>query len=72
MRTNGLRERWRRKFPHTIDSRHGFAVADKILARQFKPARPNQAWVSDIIYVRTRSGWLYLAVLCWICWSGSC
>jgi transposase InsO family protein len=54
MRTNGLRERWRRKFPHTSDSRHGFAVADNILARQFKPARPNQAWVSDIIYVRMR------------------
>ena len=34
-----------------------------MLNRQFNPTRPNQAWVADITYVRTRSGWLYLAVV---------
>lgn len=63
MRANGLRARWQRKFTHTTDSRHGLPVADNALARQFKPDKPNQAWASDITYVRTRSGWLYLAVV---------
>lgn len=63
MRSNGLRARWRRKFVHTTDSRHALPVAPNVLARQFNPERPNQAWVCDMTYVRTRSGWLYLAVV---------
>lgn len=63
MRANGLRARWRRKFTHTTDSRHDLPVAGNLLERQFKPDEPNQAWASDITYVRTRSGWLYLAVV---------
>jgi putative transposase len=63
MRSNALQTRWRRKFVHTTDSRHELPVAGNVLARQFKPARPNQAWVSDMTYIRTRSGWLYLAVV---------
>ena len=63
MRSNGLRARWRRKFVHTTDSRHALPVAANVLARQFNPEAPNQAWVGDITYVRTRSGWLYLAVV---------
>ncbi len=34
-----------------------------MLARQFEPDVPNKAWVADINYIRTRSGWLYLAVV---------
>ena len=63
MRSNGLRARWRRKFVHTTDSRHALPVATNVLARQFNPEAPNRAWVCDITYVRTRSGWLYLAVV---------
>ena len=63
MRSNGLQTRWRRKFVHTTHSRHELPIAGNVLARQFKPARPNQAWVSDMTYIRTRSGWLYLAVV---------
>jgi transposase InsO family protein len=63
MRSHGLHTRWRRKFVHTTDSRHELPIAGNVLARQFKPARPNQAWVSDMTYIRTRSGWLYLAVV---------
>lgn len=54
---------WKRKFINTTDSKHDLPVADNILNRQFNPAEPNQAWTSDITYIRTRTGWLYLAVV---------
>ena len=63
MKRNGLRSQWRRKFVHTTDSRHGLAVAANVLARQFTPHPPDRAWVCDIMYIRTRSGWLYLAAV---------
>ena len=63
MRTNGLRPVWRRKFVHTTDSKHTMPVSNNVLARQFDRALPNQAWVCDITYIRTRSGWLYLAAV---------
>lgn len=63
MRENRLRTLWRRKFVHTTDSGHALPVSDNVLARRFNPSSPNQAWVSDITYIRTRSGWLYLAVV---------
>ena len=63
MRANGLRPVWRRKFLHTTDSKHTMPVSPNVLARQFDKALPNQAWVSDITYIRTRSGWLYLAAV---------
>ena len=63
MRENRLRALWRRKFVHTTDSGHALPVCDNLLARRFDPYGPNQAWVSDITYIRTRSGWLYLAVV---------
>jgi len=63
MRANGLRPVWRRKFVHTTDSKHTMPVSPNVLARQFDKALPNQAWVSDITYIRTRSGWLYLAAV---------
>jgi putative transposase len=63
MRNHGLRPRWRRKFVHTTDSRHALPVAANVLDRQFLPAAANQAWVSDLTYIRTRGGWLYLAAV---------
>lgn len=63
MRNNGLRPVWRRKFIHTTDSRHGLPTAANVLDRQFAPATANAAWVSDITYIRTRGGWLYLAAV---------
>ena len=62
MRINGLRPVWRRKFIHTTDSRHGLPIDDNVLNRHFTPATANAAWVS-ITYIRTRSGWLYLAAV---------
>lgn len=54
---------WKRKFVSTTDSKHALPVAENILNRQFNPVTANVAWTSDITYIRTRSGWLYLAVV---------
>ena len=54
---------WKRKLIHTTDSKHDLPVAENILNRQFEPAQPNAAWVADMTYIRTRSGWLYLAAV---------
>jgi len=58
-----LKPVWKRKFVHTTDSKHSLPVALNVLARQFNPAAPNQAYSSDITYIRTGAGWLYLAVV---------
>ena len=63
MRVNALRSVWKRKFMHTTDSKHAMPVSPNVLARQFDKPLPNQAWVCDITYIRTRSGWLYLAAV---------
>jgi len=63
MREADLKPVWKKKFVSTTDSKHDLPVAENILNRQFNPAKPNQAWTSDITYIRTRSGWLYLAVV---------
>ncbi len=63
MRESGLRPVWQRKFMNTTDSQHDYPVAANLLDRQFNVAQPNQAWVSDITYIRTRQGWLYLAAV---------
>lgn len=63
MRQAGLKPVWRRKFIHTTDSKHDLPIAANILARRFNPTAPNKAYVSDITYIRTGAGWLYLAVV---------
>ena len=57
----------KRKFVHTTDSKHGLPVAENLLNRAFTPQDLNQAWTSDITYIRTRTGWLYLAVVMDLC-----
>lgn len=63
MREAGLKPVWKRKFINTTDSKHDLPVAQNLLNRQFNPPQPNQAWTSDITYIRTRTGWLYLAAV---------
>lgn len=63
MRINSLCPVWKRKFIHTTDSKHTLPIADNVLDRQFQPGAANRAWVADITYIRTRSGWLYLAAV---------
>jgi transposase InsO family protein len=57
----GLYCKQKRKFKATTDSKHKLPVAENILKRQFKVYEPNTVWVSDITYVPTDEGWLYLA-----------
>ena len=57
----GIRCKQKRKFKATTDSRHRLPVAENILGQQFKVYEPNTVWVSDITYVPTDEGWLYLA-----------
>ncbi|QJC56581.1 hypothetical protein HC248_01889 [Polaromonas vacuolata] len=61
MRLNGLRPVWQRKFVHITDSKHGLAVYVNVLNWQFAQALPNSVWVCNVTYIRTKSGWLYLA-----------
>jgi putative transposase len=63
MRTAGLTAQRHRPYRVTTNARHALPVAANVLDRQFTPARPNQVWASDITYIPTREGWLYLAVV---------
>ena len=57
----GLRCIQKRRFKATTDSRHGLPVADNVLAQRFETTAPGHAWVSDITYIPTDEGWLYVA-----------
>ena len=57
----GLRCKQKRKFKATTNSSHTLPLAPNLLDRQFAVAAPDRAWVSDITYVATDEGWLYLA-----------
>lgn len=63
MRQEGLVGRRRRRFRVTTQSRHPLPVAPNHLGRAFTSSRPNQKWLSDITYIPTAEGWLYLAVV---------
>ena len=62
MRAHGIAAVHARRYRVTTDSRHRRPVADNLLARQAVSA-PDQVWASDITYVPTREGWLYLAAV---------
>jgi putative transposase len=57
----GLRCKQKRKFKVTTDSSHTLPIAENLLSQQFQVYEPNKVWVSDITYVPTEEGWLYLA-----------
>jgi transposase InsO family protein len=62
MKENNIRPHRRRRFKSTTDSRHNLPVAENVLKRDFERRKPNEVWVSDITYIETHEGWLYLAV----------
>jgi transposase InsO family protein len=66
MRADGLRAKRSRRFMVTTDSTHASPIAPNALAREVAVAtipRPNQVWASDMTYIATREGWLYLAIV---------
>jgi transposase InsO family protein len=63
MRKEGIQGQQKRRFRRTTDSNHTQPVAANLLARNFEAPAPNVAWVTDVTYVWTLEGWLYLAVL---------
>lgn len=62
MRGHGITARRVKKSRRTTDSRHSSPVAGNVLARQFCAARPDEVWTSDITYIWTGEGGLYLVV----------
>ena len=62
MRRQGLRSKVARKFRATTDSNHHLAAAPNLLDRNFDIDAPNRVWASDITYLPSKAGWLYLAV----------
>lgn len=63
MRTQGLRAKAARKFKATTNSNHSLPVAPNLLEQNFEAESADQKWVSDITYIWTDEGWLYLAVV---------
>jgi transposase InsO family protein len=62
MRQHAIVSKHKRKFKATTDSIHSYRVAENKLQRRFDVSEPNRYWVSDITYIPTRQGWLYLAI----------
>jgi putative transposase len=63
MRENGLQGRQKRRFRRTTDSNHSQPIAPNVVQRNFEACAPNKVWVTDVTYVATDEGWLYLAVM---------
>ena len=63
MQTHGIKARGKRKFVVTTDSKHALPIAPNLLNREFTVDAPNSVWTSDITYIATGEGWLYLAAV---------
>jgi putative transposase len=61
MKKNGIKSRIKKKYKATTDSDHNLPVAENILNREFTAYARNQKWLSDITYIWTDEGWLYLS-----------
>jgi putative transposase len=56
-------QRMKKKFVRTTNSNHAFPIAPDLVGRDFAARAPNKVWVTDITYIWTREGWLYLAAI---------
>jgi len=63
MKLAGVAAKQKKKFKVTTDSKHNLPVAPNLLNRQFEVNEPDKVYVSDITYIWTHEGWLYLAVV---------
>ena len=67
MKKAGIQVKNKKRFKATTDSKHKFPVAPNLLNREFKVDELGKVWVSDITYIRTMEGWLYLTVIIDLC-----
>ncbi len=67
MKKANIRSTTKKRFKCTTESRHQFPVAPNLLNREFKVDQQGKVWVSDITYIRTSEGWLYLTVIIDLC-----
>ena len=63
MKELGLRSKLSKKFKVTTNSKHNYLVVDNVLNRQFLVNLPSKVWVSDITYIQTKEGFLYLTTI---------
>lgn len=63
MRKAGIQSVIRKKWTSTTDSDHVHPVAENVLNRDFSASRPGEKWVSDLTYIRTGAGWVYLTTV---------
>lgn len=63
MKKNGIKGAQKSRFKVTTDSKHDYPVSPNLLNRKFKVEKINSYWISDITYIRTAEGWLYLSVI---------
>ena len=63
MRGLGLKSKLSKKFKITTDSKHNYLLVENVLNRQFLVSQPSKAWVSDITYIHTKEGFLYLTTV---------
>jgi len=63
MQVENIQSRRKRRRQSTTDSRHNYPVAPNLLQQNFQAAAPNEKWLSDITYIPTAEGWLYLAAI---------
>jgi putative transposase len=63
MKELGISAKTKRKFKVTTDSRHNHPISPNLVNRDFKPVGPDRLWLSDITYIPTEEGWLYLATV---------
>jgi putative transposase len=63
MNKNGIRAKAARKFKITTNSNHSYPVCPNLIKKPFVADYPDQIWLSDITYIHTNEGWLYLAVI---------
>jgi putative transposase len=63
MRKQGITARTKRRFRVTTNSKHNKPIAENLVEMQFNPDKKNSLWTTDITYIRTREGWLYLSVV---------
>lgn len=63
MKKQGIRAIAKRKFKVTTNSNHSYPVSPNLLKRNFSTDQPCKVWTSDITYIQTDEGWLYLTVI---------